>query len=81
MIAARPQLRRGYHGPLGFGLMVDHTPQSIPYGPHWIVALVAALVGALPWALKIRRFSLRTLLIATTLVAVVLGLAVWASRK
>jgi hypothetical protein len=31
----------------------------------------------LPWALKIRRFSLRTLLIAMTLVALVLGLVVW----
>jgi hypothetical protein len=57
--------------------MVDHTPQSIPYGPHWFVVLVASLVGALPWAWKYQRFSLRTLLIATTLVAVGLGVVVW----
>jgi hypothetical protein len=43
--------------------------------PHWFaVLLIATLATALwiPW-----RFSLRTLLIATTLIAVVLGLIVW----
>ena len=35
----------------------------------------------MPWiAVVASRFSLRTLLIATTLVAVVLGLIVWSSR-
>src|SRR4051812_38543191 len=80
-IANRPQLRSGYHGPLGSGLMDGATPRSIPYAPHWFVALVAAVTGSLPWALKIRRFSLRTLLIATTLIAVVLGLAAYAASK
>lgn len=44
--------------------------------PHWFLAAIVALGAAL---LPIR-FSLRTLLIVTTLVAVVLGLAVWAGR-
>ena len=48
------------------------------WGPPWVVgALLAAVVAplaALPW-MRIR-FSLRTMLIATTLVADVLGLAV-----
>jgi hypothetical protein len=46
--------------------------------PHWLTAsLVAfcAVASWLPWWPD--RFSLRTLLIATTLVAVVLGLIVW----
>ena len=47
--------------------------------PLVLLLLVAALV-AVPWIPYSRRFSLRTLLIATTLVAVVLGLAVWAGR-
>jgi hypothetical protein len=48
--------------------------------PHWfLVALtIPGTLLARPWT--IRRFSLRTLLIAMTLVAVVLGLIVWAAR-
>ena len=43
--------------------------------PIWFAALVTSLVATIPW---IRwRFRLRTLLIATTLVAMVLGLVVW----
>ena len=44
--------------------------------PQWLPVLVAGLIAYSPW---IRRFSLRTLLIATTLAAVLLGLAVWAA--
>jgi hypothetical protein len=47
--------------------------------PHWFcVAFIAALIAA-PW-LRFR-FSLRTLLIATTLVTVGLGLAVYVAKK
>ena len=49
--------------------------------PHWFLVALSALsatFAAAPW---IRwRFSLRTLLIATTLVALVLGLVMWAIR-
>jgi hypothetical protein len=46
--------------------------------PHWIAVFFASTLAALPWLpWWSKRFSLRTLLIATTLVAVVLGLAVW----
>jgi hypothetical protein len=48
--------------------------------PHWCVLLMVAACALLPWYGTLagtRRFSLRTLLIATTLVAVVLGLIVW----
>jgi hypothetical protein len=45
------------------------------YIPFWPLVLVSGMLAAMPW---IRwRFTLRTLLIATTLVAVVLGLIVW----
>jgi hypothetical protein len=44
--------------------------------PHWFAVLVFATLGAMPLLQWSRRFSLRTLLITTTLVAVVLGLAV-----
>jgi hypothetical protein len=45
--------------------------------PYW--CLVAVLAGAAAIPVLPTRFSLRTLLIATTLVAVVLGLGVWAA--
>jgi hypothetical protein len=46
--------------------------------PYWFAVLLPASVASLPWLRW--QFSLRTLLIATTLVAVVLGLIVYASR-
>ena len=43
--------------------------------PYWIAVLLFSTIGFLP---RLRwRFSLSTLLIATTLIAVVLGLIVW----
>jgi hypothetical protein len=47
--------------------------------PHWFGVLIFVNLASLPWLRW--RFSLRTLLIATTLVAVALGLAVYATRK
>jgi hypothetical protein len=42
--------------------------------PHWLFAIAAMMTGAAPW---IRwRYSLRMLLIGTTLVAITLGLIV-----
>jgi hypothetical protein len=43
--------------------------------PYWCPVLLAAAFATAPWLRW--RFSLRTLIIATTLVAVVLGLIVW----
>jgi hypothetical protein len=60
------------------------TSRTEAYGvgmPYWAWLLLPVTTAAVPWIGKARRFSLRTLLIATTLVAVVLGLAVWAARK
>ena len=42
--------------------------------PHWLFVISCAALGASPWLAW--RFSVRTLLFATTLVAVVLGLVV-----
>ena len=46
--------------------------------PHWFVAILlcaGVVIASLVW-----RFSLRTLLIATTIVAVALGLITWTTR-
>jgi hypothetical protein len=40
--------------------------------PHWFAVTLAGCVALLPWPPK--RFSLRTMLIATTLVAIMLGI-------
>jgi hypothetical protein len=67
-------------GPILTPLQWYGTPTShIIYIPYWAPFLLIAVVSGLPW-LVVRRFSLRTLLIATTLVAVVLGLVVWSVR-
>jgi hypothetical protein len=60
-------------------------PQRIRRGalsvavPHWFLLLVAATIAAVPWTKW--RFSLRTLLIATAVVAVGLGLFVMMLRR
>ena len=46
--------------------------------PQWCPVLASMILAVIPWLRW--RFSLRTLLIATTLVAVVLGIIVWAVR-
>jgi hypothetical protein len=46
--------------------------------PHWFVVGIVATFTSVPWLRW--RFSLRTLLIATTLIAVVLGIIVWKVR-
>ena len=48
--------------------------------PHWVIAIFSAGLGCMPWLPLSNRFSLRTLLIATTLIAFVLGLVVWVVR-
>jgi hypothetical protein len=49
--------------------------------PHRLPIAITGILAVAPWIPQLRlRFSLRTLLIATTLVAVVLGLAVYAAR-
>jgi hypothetical protein len=44
--------------------------------PHWFLVAVVGSIGAIPWIINARRYSLRTLLITTTLVAVVLGMII-----
>jgi hypothetical protein len=48
--------------------------------PFWLIAICTAAVIGIPWIPWSKRFSLRSLLFATTLVAVVLGLILWLRR-
>jgi hypothetical protein len=62
---------------VGFQLEGDRSGTRLGL-PHWFLVIVSATFAAIPW---IRwRFSLRTLLIATTIVALVLGLTIYATR-
>ncbi len=49
--------------------------------PYWLIATFAAALAAASWVSWPTSFSLRTLLIATTLIAVLLGLIVWTVRR
>jgi hypothetical protein len=60
---------RSFNSPNGRG-----TSLTIP---HWFPVVILAALAAAPWLRW--TFSLRTLLIATTLIAVVLGLVVWSN--
>ena len=51
-----------------------------PLVPIWFLVVLTSALATLPWIQWTSRFSLRTLLSATTLVAVVLGLIVYAMR-
>jgi hypothetical protein len=68
-------------GHLGFGWRRATKYQIDVIVPLWFPTLIAVAVGGLPWSGKVRRFSLRTLLIATTFVALGLGLIVWLSSN
>lgn len=49
---------------------------------YWFVVVASAICAAVPWLRWLPwRFSLRTMLLATTAIAVVLGLVVWATRS
>jgi hypothetical protein len=67
--------------PTNSGFRVVREPDySLIYVPNWFLALLAAVFAAVPWVNRIRRYSLRTLLIVTTLVAVGLGTVIYIAR-
>jgi hypothetical protein len=69
-----------YCGAFGFGVRRELSNSLLEVvAPHWFAFVFATSLSISPW-LSFKRFSLRTLLIATTLIAMVLGLIVWAAR-
>jgi hypothetical protein len=53
---------------------------SIAVLPHWLLAIVPLLLAGVLWIRWSRRFTIRTLLVITTLVAMILALAVTAGE-
>jgi hypothetical protein len=73
---ALPEYRKYYEGLWGrFGYLHDSGPTVIL--PDWFLIIIFAALSAAAWLGWSNRFSLRTLLITTTLIAVLLGLVVW----
>ncbi len=64
---------------LGFGIYTDRQSLSV-MTPHWLPVLLFAAFAYVPWFPWSTRFSLRTMLIVTTVFAAVLGVVVWLSR-
>ena len=61
---------------------VDTTGTVAVRFPHWLPIVIFATVSAIPWVNKLKwRFSLRTLLIATTIVGLMLGGIVYFSTR
>jgi hypothetical protein len=57
------------------GFNLESNPSGLCTAPHWFALLLSMIFAAVPWLPWFKRFSLRTLLIAT-LVAVGLGIVV-----
>jgi hypothetical protein len=71
---------RKFFTPLGLGLSLDLRPNG-GFGfslPHWFLVLSSFALAALLAVKPIRRFTVRGLLITTTLLAAMLSLAVYA---
>jgi hypothetical protein len=70
-----------HDSPIGFYAAWQSASEWVVQVPHWFLVLISATLAAVPWIRWSSRFSLRTLLIVTTLVAVVLGLIVYVTRQ
>jgi hypothetical protein len=62
-----------------FDFAMHANPVTLSF-PQWIPIALTATLAVIPWA-RLGSFSLRTLLIAMTLVAVVLGLVIYTARN
>jgi hypothetical protein len=78
--AARDDAESDLSGFGGFGV-VSHGGGFAIVVPHWFPLLVTLAFAVAAWRPRIYRFSLRTMLIATTAVAVAMGLIVWVTNR
>jgi hypothetical protein len=66
-------------GVLGFAYYDDGAVTAL-IAPHWLPALLSVAIAVIPWTSRTWRFSLRTLLIGMTVVALAVGLLVASTR-
>lgn len=72
--------------PLPNSIFTNTGAPITPYGqptaiPMWVCTVIPISLSIIPWLQWPHRFSLRTLLIFTTLVALVLGMVVYFTRN
>jgi len=76
-VALRRMVSQRFENALGFGIR-QKGGHAVIHVPHWFPVVVSVTLATAPWIIQWQwRFSLRTLLIAITLVAIGLGLIVW----
>jgi hypothetical protein len=68
----RAAIERIDYGKSGFKLFIDKRERGAQL-PYWFAVAITAICSVMPWVQWKQRFSLRTLLIVITLVAVALG--------
>jgi hypothetical protein len=66
-----------YSSVIGFGIHSSNRLSAIRL-PVWCILLLSAAAATVPWLPW--RFSLRTMLIAMTVVAALLGLVIWTTK-
>ena len=73
---------RGFGGGMAEGFYFESYRQGLECSVyHWFTVLLTSIIASAPWIPCLRwRFSLRTLLLATTLFALALGTIVWLAR-
>jgi hypothetical protein len=69
-----------FKGAFGFGTIKQQT-FFIYCAPHWFFVLLALIFATLPWLHWSRRFSLRTLFIAITIISLALGVVVYITQQ
>jgi hypothetical protein len=75
---ARAQIDRSTFGFGGFGIIAPVNPSLVV--PHWFAIVLAGALALVPWSRARCRFGLRSMLIAVTLLAIVLGIVAWLDR-
>jgi hypothetical protein len=76
----QPHNRPGFYGLFDLGIIIS-PPFLVMCLPYWFILGAAIVIGAAPWGRPSKRFGLRTLLIAMTVAAVLLGAFVWAANS
>jgi prepilin signal peptidase PulO-like enzyme (type II secretory pathway) len=64
---------------LGFGIRTAPTGTAF-FVPYWFFVLSTGLLSTLLWRKRPWQFTLRSLFVATTFLAVVLGMIAWLDR-
>jgi hypothetical protein len=78
--AVDPRKQSAFNGTV-LGFVLDRQPWGIDVSvPIWFLNVAFAGIALLFWLPSSRRFSLRSLFIATTFPAVVLGMIAWLDR-